>query len=317
MPKLDYDMIYNSFEKSGKKLLIKKSEYVDNKTKMDYICKCGTKSSITWINFKKGANCRICGGRALNKLFKKDFDLIVKDYEKSNCKLLIQEHEYINSGEKIPYICECGSKHIASYDAFMQGHRCKKCGNKKRNRVSKNKLGTEFIKSMESEGNIMLDTVYTSARVKMRYICKNNHVTSISRNNFKSGKRCRECFLLNNTGVNHFNWKTDRTRIVRTTYLSFDKKKSDILKDDPNFYDYSLNRNLYNIDHIFPRIAFIDNDLDEIYDKLIIKKICNLRENLRIITREENGQKSGKYNQEEFMTWFSEKLTCFRESLVN
>ena len=55
-------------------------------------------------------------------------------------------------------------------------------------------------------------------------------------------------------------------------------------------------------------MSFIDNNLDEIYDKKIVKDICNLRENLRIILKKDNINKFSKYNQEEFINWFNKKL---------
>lgn len=87
-----------------------------------------------------------------------------------------------------------------------------------------------------------------------------------------------------------------------------------ILKDEPLYENYIQSQkeakesykvwdtSKYAVDHIFPRIAFIDNNLDKIYNHKLIKEICNLRENLRIIPQKENSDKHAKYNQEEFMT---------------
>ena len=122
---------------------------------------------------------------------------------------------------------------------------------------------------------------------------------------------------------NNPRWNENRTRTVRSKYLSFDLNKIDILKDDPNYEEYlklneesNIERTKGNIhhktkmvvDHIYPRIAFIDSNLDIDYDKKIIKKICNSRDNLRIISKENNTSKGGKYNQEEFIKWFEDQL---------
>ena len=123
-------------------------------------------------------------------------------------------------------------------------------------------------------------------------------------------------------GEKHPMYNPDRTRKRRSDLLKFDYKHEIILNDDPMYNEYIEYKQIstqikkskyaakpkYSIDHIQPRVAFIDNDLDNIYGTKTIKKICNLRENLRIITKEENGHKAGKYTQEEFMTWFNEKI---------
>jgi hypothetical protein len=102
--------------------------------------------------------------------------------------------------------------------------------------------------------------------------------------------------------------KKDRTISYRRRYLLTNKSDINTLKDDPNYETYLINKIKYSIDHIYPRVAFIDNNLDKEYNSKIVKQICNLRENLRIIPMNENKSKSGKYNQEEFMNWFNNKI---------
>jgi hypothetical protein len=65
---------------------------------------------------------------------------------------------------------------------------------------------------------------------------------------------------------------------------------------------------LYEIDHIFPRIAFIDNDIDFDYNIIIVKYIANLTENIQIILKEENSNKNGSYTKSDFIKWFNKKL---------
>lgn len=49
--KLTYDYIKSQFEKHKCKLL--ETEYINSRTKMKYICKCGNESSIVWGHFNK------------------------------------------------------------------------------------------------------------------------------------------------------------------------------------------------------------------------------------------------------------------------
>ena len=64
-------------------------------------------------------------------------------------------------------------------------------------------------------------------------------------------------------------------------------------------------------------MAFIDNNLDKIYDVKIIKEICNSKDNLRIVNNKENKSKYNKYNQEEFINWFNQKLEKYNETPKN
>lgn len=312
--KINFTFIYNSFKDSGKKLLIEEKDYINNMTKMPYICSCGNKSFISWINFKKGVSCRSCGNEKLNKIFKKDFNLIYNEYIKYNCKILIEEKDYINGHTKIPFLCLiCENKSYNTFNNFYSGHRCKYCSNKIKQENTRLKFQNIFFEELKNDRCIILDIKYIDAHKPIKYICNNGHTTSINWNNYKQGKRCKQCFYINNTGENHCNFKGGKTRTKRSEYLSFDQKKICLLSDDPSYTIYlqEMNKeekNKYSVDHIFPRIAFIDNNFDKIYDKYFIKRICNLRENLRIITNKENSEKRGKYNPEEFMEWFNLKL---------
>ena len=170
------------------------------------------------------------------------------------------------------------------------------------------------------DGNTCISEVYVNSKEKLTFLCPDNHEYKMRWNDFQGGHRCKFCraeyisAIL--SGENHYNYNSDRTRRVRTDHLSFNLYKIHLLKDDPN-YELLLEsrkttnrfkKNEFSVDHIFPRIAFVDNDLDIKYGPDVVKNICNLRENLQILKREENGNKSGKYNQEEFMKWFEEKL---------
>jgi hypothetical protein len=60
MKKLEYSFVYNFFKENNCELLSK--EYMNANTKLDYICKCGNKSSIWFNDFKRGNRCMKCSG---------------------------------------------------------------------------------------------------------------------------------------------------------------------------------------------------------------------------------------------------------------
>jgi hypothetical protein len=117
-----FEYVYDYFKKEGCMLL--STEYVNSNTKLNYICKCGNKSSICFKNFKNGNRCMKCCG-----IEKHTFEYVNEFFKKQGCVLL--STEYVNSGCKLNYICKCGNEHNITFDCFNKGTRCKQCGYEK------------------------------------------------------------------------------------------------------------------------------------------------------------------------------------------
>ena len=295
--KLKFEVVYNYFKDQGCELL--ETEYVSVHTKMRYRCKCDNESLISFNNFKNlNRRCMKCGGNE-----KLTYDFVYNFFKNEGCELL--ETEYINSATKMRYRCKCENESEIIFNNFQSGHKCAKCsGNEK--------LTFSWVYNyFEDQGCELLETKYINNSTKMKYLCSCGNKSSITFKSFKRHKSCRECRIKKQSGPNHPNWNTDRTRRTRCKYLQFKTNKINKLHDDSYYTNYLNNPELYSVDHIQPRVAFIDNDLDKKYDIKLIQEICNLRENLRIIPRAENGSKGGKYNQDEFMAWFNEKINLY------
>ena len=272
-----------------------------NKDKL--ICPVGHNIEIRFNGFKSGNRCRKCSG-----LEKHSQEFVFNYYGKENYTL---NSIYKNSRTKDFLTCPVGHNIEITFNGFKSGNRCFKC-------FGSNKYSQEFVDNYIKSFGWTNDSIYINNWTKMKLKCPSNHIVQMSFDNFKNSEhRCQKCFYKNNTGSNNCQYKKDRTRQKRSEYLKFDRRKISILNNDPNYNNYIQSqkearltdqywdKTIYSIDHIFPRIAFIDNNLDVIYGDIFIKEICNLRENLRIITKEDNGSKGGKYNQEEFMKWFN------------
>ena len=308
-PKHIFDYIYNQFIQHG--CLLLETEYINSKTKMKYICSCGNKSEINFNNFQQGQRCKECGYNEVSKKLSLDYKYI-NDFIKSK-NWILNSKIYINSHEKLDLTCPNNHQSYISFTCFYGGTRCIAC-------LDKLYPDIEFIKIYsKSQGFECLSNIYINSHEKLIFKCINNHIFNIMWYKFyNENQRCRQCYNDNNFGKNHSRWNEDRTKQIRGSYLTFDKKQYKFLNDDSNYLLYLfyknlsdekiIDKNIYEIDHIFPRKAFIDNNLDNIHTPSIIKQICNLRENLRIIPHEENSDKRAKYNQEEFMEWFNTKL---------
>lgn len=321
MNKVPFKDIYECYISNGCRLLITESEYRNCETPMPYICECGDTSWSNYSNFKKGNRCKKCGIKKQCQKTRSSQEHIDKNIKS---KGWINNSVYINAHTKLELICPYGHVQLKTYNDFHNGYGCFECMLKRFNK--KRKLNFRYVlEESLNDYNICIskESDYINNRSKLKFRCPQCNITyEATWMNFNQGARCRECYLKNNVGENHPCYNTDRTREKRMQYLTFDLKKLHILNDDVNYtnlIDYRdlakrirKNRhelkNIYEVDHIYPCKAFIDNDLDKIHDPAVIKSICNLRENLRIIPRTENSDKRAKYNQDEFLTWFNLKL---------
>jgi very-short-patch-repair endonuclease len=198
------------------------TEYINPRTKLDYICNCGNISSITFDHFKRGVRCKKCQGKHLSLLYSLSFDFVKKEFEKNNCILL--STEYINCDTKLNYICQCGSTSEISYDSFRRGSRCMKCSGTE-------KLTYDFVKKEFEKNNCkLLSTEYINAYTKLHYLCKCENKSKITYSHFKNGRRCNMCKNKTEKIVSEF-LESKYTNIIsqpkfewckNITYLPFD-----------------------------------------------------------------------------------------------
>lgn len=122
----NFQEIKNEFENRKYQLLIKEKEYKNNRQKLDYICPIGHKHSIRWSHFKQGHGCPYCKNELSSKKQRKNFSDIKNKFEEKNFVLLTKEEEYINSKQKLNYICSCSYNKSISWNDFKQGkYHCK------------------------------------------------------------------------------------------------------------------------------------------------------------------------------------------------
>lgn len=176
--KLSIDEIKSSFEKEGYILLSR--EYINNKTKLDYMCPIGHKNSITWADWNSGGyRCPDC---ANNK--KLSLEEVLKDFEKED--YIFVSGDYQNNTSKLILECPNGHKFETSRVNWTSGHRCPVCYSER--------VNIELVRgSFESEGYKLLSTSYIDAHTKLDYLCPNGHLSSISWASWKQGSRCRYC----------------------------------------------------------------------------------------------------------------------------
>jgi len=108
---------------------------------------------------------------------------------------------YINSKQRLEYICPKGHKHFISWSNWKSGYRCPSC-------APTIKPTIEFIKnSFEKCYYELLTKMYKNNKQKLEYICPKGHRHSTTWNDWQQGKRCPTCWEINKFGCGNPNWK--------------------------------------------------------------------------------------------------------------
>lgn len=176
--KLTHKQVKSSFEEEDYTLLTK--EYINNATKLEYICPKGHEHSITWNNWNSGYRCPYCAGQG-----KPSVDYIRKEFKKEEYILLSKE--YKNNHSKLTYVCPAGHKHYTSWASWSIGNRCPHCSGNAKKDIRK--IRDVFV----SENYKLLSEIYTNANTKLDYICPEGHKHSTTWANWQNGKRCPIC----------------------------------------------------------------------------------------------------------------------------
>ena len=112
------ELIRSEFEKENYELLTGK--YKNNRQKLKCICSENHEYYTTWKSWTKGIRCSHCAGNS-----KLTISFIEFEFKKEGYTLLTEK--YINSGQKLEYICSNGHKHTMSWDSWRGEHRCPEC----------------------------------------------------------------------------------------------------------------------------------------------------------------------------------------------
>lgn len=121
------------------------------------------------------------------------YEFVKGEFEKKNYELI--STEYVRSTTKMDCKCDKGHTIQMSYKQIKNDIKCKECKRLgKYKPVNPRKLTYEFVKGeFEKLGYTLLSTEYVRARDKLDYICDKGHVTQISYNKLKNGRRCNKC----------------------------------------------------------------------------------------------------------------------------
>jgi uncharacterized protein with PIN domain len=179
--KFTYEYVKKYVEADG--TILRSLEYMNNHTKLKFMCPKGHAYSTTFNNFKsRGSRCPHCAGNA-----KPTFEFVKEFVEADGTKLL--STEYINWRSTLEFICPKGHKYSNNYNNFKRkGQRCPIC-------AGVAKYTYEFVKTyVETGGTKLLSTEYINAYTKLELMCPKGHRYFMRFSNFKNaGNRCPKC----------------------------------------------------------------------------------------------------------------------------
>lgn len=155
--------------------------------------------------------------------------------EKRGYKLLSKR--YRGCTEKIKVKCEAGHIFKAIFNNLNHHKtKCPACNNKKRLSLKEVK---EFFKK---EGYIVLEKTYKSVDMKIKTVCPNNHIYTVTFYKFKKGTRCTEC-----SGYSNYTKKEIEDILKKENYLLLNtlnfinvNKKIDILCPKNHIWNVSF-----------------------------------------------------------------------------
>lgn len=110
--------VRESFNEIGWTLL--STEYNNAQERLDFQCDKGHVHSISWGKFQSGRRCTYCSG--MNSL---TFDQVDKIFQDKGWKLL--SNNYINTVQKLKFICNNGHSHSIRLSNLLQGDGCGQC----------------------------------------------------------------------------------------------------------------------------------------------------------------------------------------------
>lgn len=176
-------------------------KYINNKTKLQWICKKGHVFLADPTHVKRGQWCRKCSYiiRGENrKLSICDMHEIAKN---RGGKCL--SYEYLGTDVKLKW--QCSNGHIWEATPHIVNGKskswCPYCANKKR--VEHQKLTIEVLHEIAAEkGGRCLSTEYVNANTKVRWQCAYGHEWEAKPSSVKNnGTWCRKCYNLRRQGI--------------------------------------------------------------------------------------------------------------------
>jgi hypothetical protein len=186
--RIPYELVNNIF--INRNCTLMSAEYINAKTKLIYKCnKCGIIIENSLDNFKHNKYPCKCYYNPTGQNTPHKYEYVQSCFESEGHTLLT--YQYINSRQRLRYMCSNGHVNTIRFDDFKKGSRCKTCNKSK---GPHNKLTYDQVKNyVESIGYTLLSHKYINSHTKIKVRCTNGHEYKVTLSSLRSGRRCKIC----------------------------------------------------------------------------------------------------------------------------
>jgi hypothetical protein len=120
------------------------------------------------------------------------YSYVKEQFAVNGCELL--SDTYVNAHTLMEYRCVCGNLAKINYSNFKSGRRCNKC--RYRKIAEKKRHSYEDVKKyFANQGCKLLSKDYKNNKTPLEYVCICGRKSTVRFDNFKTGARCRDCYV--------------------------------------------------------------------------------------------------------------------------
>lgn len=192
-----YEKIRKFIEDDGRQLLTFEDNFVNSHSKIDILCRCGNKYTISASQYDKQCQCLECAER--NRVLKRrmtndEINNVIARYSDSiGMHMTWYSGEHINNKSYITLIDDYGYKYYTRVSQINNRN-----GSVLYQFSQSNPYTIDNIKiwmKTEAIGYELLSDIYVSAKDYLLFKCPDGHEFHMKWDNFRQGQRCPECQL--------------------------------------------------------------------------------------------------------------------------
>ena len=181
----------------GDRFDLSKAVYVNNRTKVEVICREHGSFFVTPSNFLKGSGCRECGYKENGLKSRMSLDEFIERAQKvHNGKYIYDKVVYVNSRTPVEIICPKHGSFFQIPEVHLRGCECPCCA-RERLLATPRVTTDEFIqkaKAVHGDEFDYSETFYNGAHKKVKIICRKHGAFYITANSHLNGQKgCLEC----------------------------------------------------------------------------------------------------------------------------
>lgn len=186
-----FGIFQKDLKTKGWKMVSKKTDYKNNKSRLNVECDQGHATQISHNQLSNGHGCKEC---ARTKQRVHTIESVRTEFLEKGYELL--EDKYINNATLMKYRCKCGRETSVSYSNFSRYNACKDCS-----RRWTIKDVTDFMEERGCKFTSTDSEEFVTNTNKVSYVCVCGLEGTNNWKSFKNGSRCVECTkqLIQNT----------------------------------------------------------------------------------------------------------------------